>query len=179
MEIFKKEKMEEKPKITYQTSTFLKDIIFFIIAIAVLLISFHYNYDWKNPMYIQSFIIFGRIFSIVGIFLKLCLVHSSLDKALNYKYKIIKKGYQYYEAKVLRSWFWFIIYWESVDESYHTYKDQNIFGAKQTRGYSTELTYDSFEEAKEAIEKYKKAAKEQRKKYFKKQKIEKIETIIV
>jgi len=158
----------EDSKIVIRPSSFWRDVIYYSIS-ALLLILFIL---WETEQYsMTSMIRYGLIFvEIIAILFGLGITHMNLDKSLNYKYRIKKTKYLY-KAQVLRSWFWFIIFWQPIREDYQTYDTENIFGAKMIGGYSWEVTYNSVGEAREAIKKYKEKAKEQRQEYFTKKKI--------
>jgi hypothetical protein len=148
-------------------SQFWRDVISFVILVPLFVLNLKFDIV-ASEMWPSQFV-FGIILGML-IFSKIALVHMELDEALNYKYKIIKKQY-WYEAKVLRSWFWFIIFWQPIKEDYHSYKAQNIFGAKWDSAYTTDVTYKTEKEAREVVKKYKNNAKKQRQEYFTKKKI--------
>jgi len=100
-----------------------------------------------------------------GIFL--LILADDLTDIVAFKYKIVEeKGFlnsTEYHAKVLVFW------WKSVKTTFHTYKTQNMFGAKMTGGYSTE---DIFSSKEKALEQHKQNVKINRKVFFKRSKKE-------
>ncbi len=164
-------------KVKYGMSQFWRDVIWFVILIPLFVLNLKFDVVDIEASLFPSQFVFGIILGML-LFFRLISAHMSLDDALNYKYRIIKKKWCY-EAKVLKSWFFPIIFWHPIDEDYHSYKAQNIFGAKWDSGYTTAVTYKTEEEAREAIEKYKRMAKRQRKEYFAKKENEIIEKIKV
>ena len=53
-----------------------------------------------------------------------------------------------------------------VEEKWHSYETQNIFGAEMTDGYFTEITFSSEQQARDAINDRKKEIKKNRKEFF-------------
>lgn len=155
----------------YGMSNFWKNVISMSILLFTIWLA------WFSPMYkgseyynLSVGLIFLRMLIILLTLFQLLTLHVKLDISLNYKYRIIKKDDWFkikkYEPQVLKSWFWFLIWWQPVSISSKSYDSQNIFGAKTTKYYSTTDTFDSIEDATESIEEYKIKAKRQLKKFF-------------
>jgi hypothetical protein len=163
----------------YRMSLFMKDIIWVSFWIILGLIS------WDYKPFIQLFDYMGlvwiiRLFFLVFFFGKLGLIHEKIAENLGVKFKIIREagGWSFYHVKVLRPKFLLLIWgWVPLDKNIHTVKGQNLFGATIYDYYSTEITYHSEDEAREAIREYKKNSKKELKKYM--SKIEKEQKIII
>lgn len=152
-------------------SPFEKWIVFAILATSFFLIM----WNMKEPngfSLLVSLWFFGRVLSAMVIIFGLVLIHFDLERIISFKYKIIETDspFKKYEAKVLKFNYAFIPTWQSVETESHKYEVQNLFGAKSNNYYSTEVKYDTREEAKKAIECHKKNVLERRNKFFKRPK---------
>lgn len=134
---------------------------FFVILFAVSLWS---NINLDRPSFGW---IFGCIIGGLGFFFSMMILNDRLEDVLNYRYRITKDKWDYYQAKRLRSGFLFIPYWTAVETTFHSYKTQNIFGAKSKSYFSSEKEFKSKEKALEAIDNCKEFSAEQRKEFFK------------
>lgn len=162
-------------KEVYRMSQFWRDILWLILLVPLFILNI--KFDVINTDLWPTQFAIGLILGIL-LFVRFLFIHMELDDAMNYKYKLVQKKY-WYEAKVLKSWFFFIIFWQPIQEKFHSYKAQNIFGAKWDSCYTSEKTFKTEEKAREAIDKYKRNAKEQRREYFGKKKVTKFNKIKV
>lgn len=154
-----------KQKTKQGLSTFCKDLISMGIFILIFILSIH---GFKFGQFFSGNILYmlGLMLSTLFIFFKLILIQNNLENSINFKYKIIKEKNSY-RVKVLKPWFWILIWWQPLSKKYHSYETENIFGGKSFGGYSTEEVFYSEENAKKGIEKYKIKAQMERDSYFK------------
>jgi hypothetical protein len=167
--------MKKESKIVIYPSDFWRDVISYVILIPLLILAIKWapeKYDIMEAARFGAIMVTGML-----ILFRMGITHMCLDEAINWKFRIKKENKYAFSAKVLQSWFWFIPYWKPIKENFHTYKTQSFFGRKETGCYSTDVTFSTIEDAREAIIEYKKKAKEQRIAYFAKKKVEKFKTI--
>lgn len=146
-------------------SEFMKNMLLLGISVVLFLIPTFINFNNYFPI---DFLFY---FSSILVFLvALIFAHIELDEALNFKYKIILKNGKYH-AKVLRCWFWFIIFWQPVETKGSGGSYKNVLGGKSHYYTTWANTYKTEGEARNAIDYYKKHAKEQRQEYFEREKI--------
>lgn len=96
--------------------------------------------------------------------------------AFKYKIEEDKSILEKYEAKVLMIKYCFIPSWGAVSTNSHDYEVQNIFGAKSTRYFSSDIKFTSYEEAKKAIETHKGEITCRKNKFFERPKKKKKKT---
>jgi hypothetical protein len=103
------------------------------------------------------------IFFIVITIFSSIILKDSLKHILIFKYRIIEIGKYTFKLEALRIGYYFIPNWKPMEKELHIYNYKNIFGCKEIDTYSTIIYYNSLEECKEAILKYKQKVKEKQK----------------
>jgi hypothetical protein len=88
-----------------------------------------------------------------------------LANLFDYKY-ILYSDNKGYHAKMIEPSFLLIPWKRPIDEEYHSYKSQNIFGAETSDGYYTENTFTTEGAARYKIDERKNKIKKNRKKFF-------------
>jgi hypothetical protein len=116
------------------------------------------EYNWKLAS------VMGSMFSVAFWIMYSIILTNSLRDIVAFKYRIIDDWR--FEAQVQTSFFLFIPYWVAVDTESHSYKSQNMFGAKYDSYYSTDVRYETEEEALKAIEYHKKEVLRNRNRFF-------------
>jgi len=148
-------------------SKFLQYLIFGIVLIGLSIFTIH-NIEFKiGHSYLTKIAFSMTIFLIPTVMIYLMLLSWKLTDIVAFKYKIVYNGKQY-DAKYLTLVFVLIPYWKAVNETYHSYEVQNLFGAKFDRSYSTDIVYDKEHEAIQAITRHKERVKENRSEFFNK-----------
>lgn len=155
-------------------STFWKDFIITFLLILINFILFFGHSIGILSLTISGYdLIVFKIISIALLFFKMITIQGNIGEYIHFKYKIIVKtsvlGTDTYYAKVLRPWFWFIIFWRPVEMKSEMFEYDNMFGGKSF-GFSTdEKEYKTEIDAITAIRKHKIDCKEEIDEYFAKQ----------
>lgn len=145
-------------------SNFVIKLIWFIVLTTAVIVSF--QFDVKIGYRLQLGPMFGRIFSIMIFLMWSVGLSETLTDVIVFKYKIVE-GIWDFEAEYL-TLIWLIIpRWKPINEKYHGYEGQNIFGATIYSSYMTNITYKTKDIALEAIEEHKEQIKKNRKNWFK------------
>jgi hypothetical protein len=130
---------------------------------------------------VVSFIVAGILFFII--LMISMAVSEDLRDVISFKYKIIEKdgwfGSKEFRVKYLTIFYLFIPYWKTMKTEVHSFKSQNIFGAKYKAYFESEATFKSKEYALEGIKKHKEDMKWDSDRFFKRRKTEKSKTIYV
>jgi len=146
-------------------SKFLIKLIWFIVLTMAVIVSF--NLQYKDGYKVRDLIIFARVFSTILLFIWTVGMGETLKEIVTLRYKLIENGWDYEVKYLIIGWF-FIPSWKPINEKYHSYTSQNMFGAETHGGYSTDVTYKSKGKALKAIEEHKLEIKKARVKWFKK-----------
>jgi hypothetical protein len=156
-----------------ELSDFHWDVIRLGLTISIFVYSFYATWfiNWLYTPYGIGNFIFAR--TIIGAFVLFAYViaWNNINNYTIWKYKIIYKNGKYY-AKVIRLGFLFIPYEDKVDYEWHSFNYKNMFGGKETSGYSTEITYSTEQQARDAIDKFKLTIREGWNNYFKRNEVE-------
>ena len=153
------------------------------LTIAVGLIVFAVLIDFKDSWMILQGVCFFAGVIFLGVFL--LIMGDEVYPLFPLKYRILKKfkyrifdedTYEYLPQKQIFK-FLIIPIWSAVSTESHTFKTQNIFGAKGEEYYSTDEYYKTEEEAKFSIDSHKKKSEREREEFFKRPEKKNIEII--
>ncbi len=148
-------------------SKFIIKLIWFIGLSTLVVIAFYLELrDGNRYTWIRPEIGALRIFSVIFLFFWTVGLADTLRDMVVFKYKIIDDTWRI-DVKYLTLWWLFIPYWKAINTEWNTYETQNVFGAKYTSGYSTDVSYKNKDKALKAIEKHKKVTSEAIKDWFK------------
>ncbi len=157
-------------------TSFERWVICIVLSIIILILCINLNVE-KYAYLLHALRMIGIVVPIVLMFFFSMIISSDVSEAFPLKYKIVENEHEIYEAKVLRLWWLFVFMWRPVDTETHSYKSQNMFGAKYKDYYSTDVIFNSKHAAIDAINKHKKQAKKERDSFFKRPEKKKIKTI--
>jgi len=110
-------------------------------------------FDFGNPL-----VTLGKIFLCYVYWFILSIdLSTKADEFFPVKYRIVeeKSLFRDFFPQKLSCWWLFIFTWKPIKENYHSYEEQNIFGAKRKNYYTTETKARTLDEAKKMIEDHK------------------------
>jgi hypothetical protein len=124
-----------------------------------------FTIDVKHDDVLKPFMSFFKMFSVALLFVWGITLSWTLGDIVALKYKIIERSYQVEVRYLTFRWF-FVPCWMPINETYHKYESQNLFGATYDSHYTNDVTYSDKTKAVEAIEKHRAEIKENRDEWF-------------
>jgi len=130
-------------------SKFHKTTLWFIGLSILLILAF--CLQLMNKYLIITWVFMFRGFSIFFLFAWTIGLAEALSDIVVLRYKLVTDKYGYINVKYLTFWWLIIPFWKPINSTYHSYETENLFGAKISTGYSTDIEYKSEKEALVAI----------------------------